>query len=199
MAVASERRDHLVETALRLFYEKGFHATGIDTILAEAGVAKMTLYRYFKTKDDLIVAVLELRDRRWMEWFREELRMRGKTPRKKLSALFDILGDWFRREEFRGCLFINAASEYAGLDPRVSELTSRHKKLVRDEIQKLLKEAGAKEKEARALADRLGLLVEGAIVMALMDGSAEWAKTAKEAAETLIDAALPDRSASDSV
>ena len=117
MDAASARREHLVETALRLFYEKGFHATGIDTILAESGVAKMTLYKYFKSKDDLILAALELRDRRWMGWFGGELKRRGKTPRQRLLAVFDILGDWFGQDEFRGCLFLNAASEYCGLEP----------------------------------------------------------------------------------
>jgi AcrR family transcriptional regulator len=189
MDAASARRDHLVETALRLFYHNGFHATGIDTILAESGVAKMTLYKYFKGKDDLILAALELRDRRWMGWFREELKRRGKTPQQRLLAVFDILGDWFAQEEFRGCLFINVASEYCGLDRRIGEIAARHKRLVRDEIRGLAEEAGARH--PAILADQLALLVEGAIVMALMDRSSDWASTAGEAARVLLRSALP--------
>ena len=189
MESGSGRRDHLVETALRLFYENGFHATGIDTILAESGVAKMTLYKYFKSKDDLILAALELRDRRWMGWFQQELGRRGKTPQHRLLAVFDVLGDWFRSEEFRGCLFINAASEYCGLDPKIGDLAARHKRLVREEIQKLAREAGARQ--PAALADQLALLVEGAIVMALMEKSSDWAATARDAARTLLRSALP--------
>jgi AcrR family transcriptional regulator len=192
MDAASARRDHLVETALKLFYECGFHATGIDTILAQSGVAKMTLYKYFKGKDDLILAALELRDRRWTEWFGAELKRRGKTPPQRLLVVFDILGDWFGQEEFRGCMFINAASEYCGLDQRIGDLAARHKRLVREEIQRLAQEAGAKH--PAVLADHLALLVEGAIVMALLENSPAWAATAKAAARTLIKADLPTAS-----
>ena len=142
MDASSARREHLVETALRLFYENGFHATGIDTILAESGVAKMTLYKYFKGKDDLILAVLELRDRRWMGWFRGELQRRGMTPQQRLLTVFDALGDWFAQDDFRGCMFINAASEYCGLDGRIGERAARHKRMVREEIRRLADEAG---------------------------------------------------------
>jgi AcrR family transcriptional regulator len=193
MDAASARRDHLVETALRLFYEKGFHATGIDTILAESGVAKMTLYKYFKSKDDLIVAALELRDRRWMEWFTETLQRRADSPQQRVLAVFDVLAEWFVRDEFRGCMFINAASEYCGMDQRIGDLAARHKRLLREEIQKLAQEAGVKHPEV--LSDQLALLVEGAIVMALMDRSPKWAATAKEAARTLIKSARPAASA----
>ena len=193
MDAASARRDHLVETGLGLFYRKGFHATGIDTILAEAGVAKMTMYKHFKGKDDLILAALELRDRRWMDWFRGELRRRGKTPRRRLLAVFDALGEWFDQEEFRGCLFINVASEYCGLDGRIGDLAARHKRLVREEIRNLAEEAGVGR--PAALADQIALLAEGAIVMALMDGSIAWASTAKEAARILIRSSLPTASA----
>src|SRR5262245_63180639 len=179
----SVRREHLVETALRLFSERGFHATGIDTILAEAGVAKMTLYKYFKGKDDLIRAALELRDRRWKESLREELQRRGKTPQQRLLAVFDVLGDWFAQDEFRGCLFINAAAEYCGLDERIGDLTARHKRLMRQEIAQIAREGGLRRPDA--LADQLSLLVEGATVMALIERSPAWADRAKEAARIL--------------
>ncbi len=189
MDAASARRDHLVETALGLFYRNGFHATGIDSILAEAGVAKMTMYKYFKGKDELILAALELRDRRWLEWFTGELTRRGKSPQQRLLAMFDVLGEWFAQEDFRGCMFINAASEYCGLDGRIGELAARHKKLVREEIRRLAAEAGVRH--PAALADQLALLMEGAIVMALMEPSPDWAVTARDAARTLLKAALP--------
>jgi AcrR family transcriptional regulator len=186
---SSARRDHLVETALDLFYKNGFHATGIDTILAESGVAKMTLYKYFKSKDELILAALELRDRRWMGWFREELKRRAKSPEQRPMAVFDALGEWFRMEEFRGCMFINAASEYSGLDGRIGDLAARHKRLVREELREMAEGAGLKHPSA--LADQLALLVEGAIVMALLEKSPEWASTAKDAARVLIGSAIP--------
>ncbi len=189
MESASVRREHLLETALDLFYKNGFHATGIDTILAESGVAKMTLYKYFKGKDDLILAALELREQRWMSWFGEELKLRGKTPQQRLLAVFDVLGDWFRQKEFRGCLFINAASEYCGLDKSIGDLAALTKRQFREQIHKLAETAGANQ--PAHLADQLSLLIEGAIVMALMEKSPEWALTAKEAARVLIKSALP--------
>lgn len=189
MDAASTRKDHLVEVALRLFYRNGFHATGIDTILAESGVAKMTLYKYFKGKDDLILAALELRDRRWMEWFVGELKRRGKSPKQRLLAVFDVLGEWFAQEEFRGCMFINAAAEYCGLDQPIGDLAARHKQLLREEIRRLAHEAGVKN--SAVLADQLALLVEGAIVMALMEKSSGWAATAREAGRVLMKSALP--------
>jgi AcrR family transcriptional regulator len=192
MDAASTRKDHLVETALGLFYKNGFHATGIDTILAESGVAKMTMYKYFKGKDDLILAALELRDRRWMDWFRDELQRRGHTPHQQLLAVFDALGDWFAQEDFRGCMFINVASEYCGLDGRIGELAARHKRLVREEIRRLADEAGVSH--PAALAEQLALLMEGAIVMALMENASDWASIAKEAARSLIRSAQPSAS-----
>jgi AcrR family transcriptional regulator len=193
MDAGSSRKDHLVETALGLFYKNGFHATGIDTILAESGVAKMTLYKYFKGKDDLILAALELRDQRWMGWFRGELERRGKSPEQRLLAVFDALGDWFAQDDFRGCMFINAASEYCGLDERIGELAARHKRMVREEIRRLTDETGVTQPVA--LADQLALLVEGAIVMALMEEGSDWASPAKEAARSLIRSAQPTASA----
>ncbi len=188
MESASARREHLLETALDLFYKNGFHATGIDTILAESGVAKMTLYKYFKGKDDLILAALELREQRWMSWFEEELKRRGKTPQQRLIAVFDVLGDWFRQKEFRGCLFINAASEYCGLDKSIGDLAARTKRQFREQLLKLAEAAGVEQ--PAQLADQLSLLIEGAIVMSLMEKSPEWALTAKEAARVLIKSAL---------
>ncbi len=134
MSRAVSRRDHLIDTAIRLFNRDGFHATGIDAILAEAGVAKMTLYNHFKSKDDLIVAALEVRDERWMAWFRGDLNRRARTPERRLLLIFELLGEWFGQPDFRGCMFINAASEYCGLDPRIAEVSARHKQLVKQEI-----------------------------------------------------------------
>jgi AcrR family transcriptional regulator len=185
----SARRDHLVETALGLFYRNGFHATGIDTILAESGVAKMTLYKHFKGKDELILAALELRHDRWSEWLRGEVERRSGSPRRRLLLVFDVLGEWFRMEDFRGCFFLNAASEYSGLEPRIQEAVAGHKRWVRKLLERLASQAGARD--ANGLAGQLALLVEGAITVALVERDADSAGTAKEAARVLIRAALP--------
>ena len=90
--MASTRRDHLVDTALKLFARGGFHATGIDTILAEAGVAKMTLYNHFRSKEELILAVLRRRDELFRNWFVKRVEQQADQPRQRLIAMFDVLG-----------------------------------------------------------------------------------------------------------
>jgi AcrR family transcriptional regulator len=189
MEVASARRDRLVETALRLFYTNGFHATGIDAILAESGVAKMTLYKYFKSKDELILAALELRHERWSAWFWGEVESRSRSPRRRLLVAFDVLGEWFRSEDFRGCFFLNAASEYGGLEPRIQEAVAGHKRWVREFLERLASEARARD--ASGLARQLALLVEGAISVALVERDADSAGWAKNAAKVLLSAAIP--------
>ena len=82
----SDRREHLLDTALSLFGTEGFHATGIDKILASAGVAKMTLYNHFRSKDELILAALRRRDERFRHWFVREVEHRAATPRDRLLA-----------------------------------------------------------------------------------------------------------------
>lgn len=195
MEIASARRNQLVDTALRLFYRNGFHATGIDAILAEAGVAKMTLYKHFRSKDELILAALELRHERWSSWFRGEVERRSRSPRLRLLVAFDVLGDWFRAEDFRGCFFLNAASEYRGLEPRIQEAATQHKRWVREFLAGLAAEARASD--ASRLAAQLALLVEGAIAVALVDPGADGAALAKAAAALLVGSAIrrsPDRS-----
>ena len=126
--MAASRRDQLIDTALDLFNRNGYHATGIDRILAEAGVAKMTLYKHFGSKDALIQAALERRDERWRAWFRDAVARRAETPRGRLLAVFDALEEWFVRPDFHGCMFIRAAGEYAALDDPIhanaAELTT---------------------------------------------------------------------------
>lgn len=103
-------RDRILETAARLFYQDGFRATGIDKIIAESGVAKMSLYRHFASKDELIAAFLDRRHEFWMRWFVEEVEARF-AQRAELSVLAEALGEWFAQEDFRGCAFINVLAE----------------------------------------------------------------------------------------
>ncbi len=128
------RRDHLVDTALALFQRDGFHATGIDTIVAEAGVAKMTLYNHFKSKDELILAALRLRDERFRDWFVAAGEVRAGKPRGRLLALFGALDEWINQPGFSGCTFINAADEYGRPDDPIHRAAAEHKRLVRDYV-----------------------------------------------------------------
>ncbi|WP_348685454.1 TetR/AcrR family transcriptional regulator [Aeromonas bestiarum] len=154
----SEKRQQLMETAYRLFNRRGFHATGIDRIWAEAGSTKRTLYRHFPTKDALIEEVLLSREREFFALL--EARLAGREGREeRLHALFDGFGEWFGRSDFYGCNFINASAEFA--DPRhpVRKLVVAHK-------QALLNWVRAQLGCSLSHATGLCLLLEGAVVMA---------------------------------
>lgn len=122
-------RDRILDTAKRLFYRDGLRATGIDKIIAESGVAKMSLYRHFPSKNDLIAAFLDWRHDHWMTWFTTAVEARWtRTP--TLGVLADVLGAWFEQEDFRGCAFINAVAETGAgeaADSSQRVLAQRHK------------------------------------------------------------------------
>ena len=183
--MVSTKRDQLVETALELFARDGFHATGIDRILGESGVAKMTLYNHFKSKDELILAVLHRRDEKFRNDFMRDVERRADTPRGRLLALFDVLGDWFAGRGFTGCMFINASAEFADPADPIHAAAAEHKRLVCDYVRELATAAGAADPDT--LAQRLMLLMEGAIVMAHVCGDTGAAARAKSAADALLD------------
>jgi AcrR family transcriptional regulator len=187
--VATPRREHLIETAARLFNEHGYHATGIDRILAEAGVAKMTLYNHFRSKDELILAVLRRRDETFRNRLMRAVEQAVDTPRERLLAIFDVLGDWFRSKDFHGCMFINASAEFGAPDSAIRATSCEHKRLLTSFVEELARDAGAVE--PAALAGAVMLLIEGAIVSAQINCDCAAADQAKRAAETLIAAAIP--------
>ncbi|WP_425100232.1 TetR/AcrR family transcriptional regulator [Tropicibacter sp. S64] len=187
--MAPSRRDHLVETALKLFYRNGFNATGIDTILAESGVAKMTLYKHFRSKDELILAALTLRDERFRNWLMTEMEKASTDPEERLLAMFDALETWFRGKAFpglgfSGCAFINAAGEFSDPSHPAHRLAAEHKTRVVEYLTKLCKEAGLRG--PAELAEKLALLKEGAIATAHVRSMPEAAGLAREMAVTLI-------------
>ena len=186
--MASAKREQLVDTALELFYQHGFNATGIDKVLAEAGVAKMTLYNHFTSKDELILAALRRRDERFRNWLMRSVEERADTPRARLLAVFAALDAWFKQDDFRGCMFINAAAEFSGIADPIQGAAAEHKRLVAGYLAGLAEEAGAKDPER--LAFELSLLLDGAIVCAHVCGVSDAAARAQAAAEVLIDTAL---------
>ena len=182
------KRELLIETAQRLFSEHGFHATGIDMILRESGVAKKTLYNHFRSKDELIYAVLQHYDGVARNHFIKAAEQIGEGPREKLIALFDVAHNWFEQKDFFGCTFINAVGEYSGEDTRVRRICQEHKRQMREYMLKLAEGAGAVDPER--LADEIFLLYEGATVTAQVSQDSNAAKIAKRAAVALIDRAL---------
>ena len=180
------KRDQIVDTALELFYRHGFNATGIEKVLSEADVARMTLYNHFKSKEELILAVLRRRDERFLEWLVRYVEKRKLGPRERLLALFDAHTEWFAEESYRGCLFINAAAEFCGSSQPIRALAAEHKRLVTSYIRGLAVAADAPDPDT--LADQITLLLEGAIVTAQVLDDPGWAAKAKAAADKLIPA-----------
>ncbi|MFY9223733.1 MAG: TetR/AcrR family transcriptional regulator [Blastocatellia bacterium] len=101
-------QEKILDTAMQLFYEKGLQAVGVDEIVLQAGIAKMTLYKYFLSKDQLILAVVERSEEKWWNWFTTELYQRSKLPKKQLLIIFDLLFSSFQETNYRGEPFINA-------------------------------------------------------------------------------------------
>jgi AcrR family transcriptional regulator len=182
------KREQLVEAATHLFYRDGFHATGVDRILDEAGVAKMTLYKHFKSKDDLILEVLETRSAAFRGWLIEEVERRAAQPRDRLLALFDVLDDWIHQPGFRGCAFVNVAAEYGDPEAPPHRAAAAHKHGVGAYLRDLAAAAGAPD--PAHLAEQLMLLVEGAISLANVAGRKSAARHARAAAAVLVDHAL---------
>ena len=183
-STSTPKRDLLLDTAIRLFYRDGFHAVGIDTILAEARLAKMTLYHHFSSKEELIVAALERRGEAIGADITQALDAAGASPRKRLQAFFDWHEEWFRSPDFNGCAFIRAAGEYPSIDSPVHQAVVRQKQRSRKRIETLLSEMGMAR--VTTLAAQIQLLLEGAIVAALNFGDPSVIQIARDAAMTLI-------------
>ena len=165
-------RERILQTAHILFYRDGIRATGINRVIDESGVTKVTFYRHYPSKNDLILAFLAYRHQRWMDWFRDALQRHG----GKASALAPALGEWFSGGEFRGCSFINSVGELGDELPAVKDIALQHKQDMTEAIAALLPSDGNAAQRARALA----LAVDGAIVHAQFDTNPQAALAAFE-------------------
>lgn len=180
------RKEHLIQTAVELFRRRGYHATGIDRIIAEAGVAKMTLYKHFRSKDDLIVAALRRWDEDSRRWLIRAIEERADEPYERLLALFDVLDEWFDTPEYGGCMFINAAAEYPDPTDPIHRAAAEHKRLFREYLQEQVAACGFEDPDV--VTGQLLLLMEGAIVTAQVSrqvGPGE-VPLARRAAEVLL-------------
>lgn len=185
-APKSRRRpglERVLTTADRLFYEGGIHATGVDSIAAEAGVSKTTMYTYFRTKDDLVAEYLRGRSHGWQAHVAEQLGASEGSPVERILLVFDLLGEWFESDGFRGCPFINAEAESAP-DAPGHQVNLSHRAWVRDLFAGLLEEAGAAEVDLTAR--QLCVLYDGAMTSAHAEPGQRWAYAAREAAGALV-------------
>ena len=192
-------RDRLVDVSKDLFYREGFHAIGLDRILAEVGVTKTTFYNHFDSKEDLILEVLRTRDHWWRKIFAERLRERaGTDPSGQLRAIFDVLDEFIAADEFNGCFFVNVSVEFPRPHAPAHRAAAEHKELMGAMLRDLALRAGARDPVA--LAEQLALLMEGSYVTRQVTGNRQAAAIGRRAAAVLIDlqlgaaaAAPPDR------
>src|SRR5215471_8215135 len=180
----SEARQRILETADRLFYQEGIRAVGIDRIIAEANVAKMSLYNHFRSKDDLILAVLQYRETGVLEFFRSSMERHAKKVKNPLRAFFAALKDFLESPGFRGCPFQNAAVELADPTHPGTEFVRGHKKRFSEFLGGLVEETVGKA--AAKVAPAVTILVEGALVTAVIQGSPDAADVARDAALKLV-------------
>jgi AcrR family transcriptional regulator len=177
-------RERILEAAYELFSRRAIRDVGIDEVVDQAGVAKATLYRHFPSKDDLVIAFLERREERWtLAWVEAEARRRGSTPEEQLLAIFELFDEWFHRDDFEACSFINVLLEMGPAHP-AGQASVRHLASIRSVVGRLAEEAELRDPES--FARSLHILMKGSIVSAT-EGDAEAAQRARSMAGLLIE------------
>ncbi|MGB7814935.1 MAG: TetR family transcriptional regulator [Methylotenera sp.] len=181
-------REKILSTATGLFQTQGINSTGVDNIVAVAGTTKMTLYKYFRTKEALILEVLQKSQQDFEDWLNEKLNSSSKKPSDKIQQLFDYIEEWINSPEFIGVAFIKASAEFPNEENPIHQLSSQQSREFRRFIGKLATEANIKDADGLAL--QLSLLFEGAVQAEQMQRGSGAIKYAKSAAKILIDGAI---------
>ena len=179
-----DARERILDTAYELFSRRAIRDVGVDEVIERAGVAKATLYRHFPSKDDLVIAFLERREERWtVAWVEAEARRRGSTPEEQLLAIFELFDEWFHRDDFEACSFINVLLEMGPEHP-VGQASVRHLASIRSVVGRLAEEAALRDPES--FAHSWHILMKGSIVSAA-EGDAEAGQRAQSMARLLIE------------
>ena len=191
LAGTPSARDRILATAHALFYRDGIRATGVDRLIAESGVAKLTFYRHFASKDVLVLEFLDFRHRRWMAWFIDALGRHGAdgpaAGRERLLLLADVLAEWVAQPDFRGCAFINSVVEVAQSLPAAQDAARSHKAEMVQVIAELLPEDASRA----GMADAAALAFDGAIVRAQMAADEAGREAAVSTLRALLEALAP--------
>jgi AcrR family transcriptional regulator len=184
-AAPEDARERILYTAYNLFCRHGTLVVGVDRIVAEAQVAKMTLYRHFASKEELVLATLELREELWTRrWLEGEIEKRDPTPEGRLLAIFDIFDDWLRRDDYEGCCFTNAMTEAHHPASPIGAATIAKRVNIRGYVRGLADAAGVRDPDG--FAHQWQLLMTGAVVKAL-EGDREAAQRARDVAVLVLD------------
>jgi AcrR family transcriptional regulator len=177
-------RERVSRAAYELFSREGVRTVGVDAVIARAGTAKMTLYRNFPSKDDLILDFLRRREQLWTrDWLEAESQRRGGTPRDRLLAIFDVFSEWFSRPDFEGCSFLTTMIEVNDREHPVHQAAVGHLANIRGYIESLAADAGIRD--ADAFARKWHILMKGSI-MAAHEGDTAAAARARELGELLL-------------
>jgi AcrR family transcriptional regulator len=182
---ASAARQRILDSAYELFSRRGVRAVGVDEVISRASVAKATLYRHFASKDALVLAFLQQREQLWTkDWVEAEARRRGTTPEEQLLAIFDLFHEWFQKDDFEGCSFINILLEMNDRRTAIGHASADHLGNIRSIIRSLAQEAGLREPEQ--FAHSWHILMKGSIVAA-GEGDREAAGRAQAMGRLLIE------------
>jgi AcrR family transcriptional regulator len=177
-------RERVARAAYELFSRSGIRSVGVDAVIEQAGTAKMTLYRNFPSKDDLILDFLRRREERWTHaWLVAETQRRGATPQEQLLAIFDVFGEWFSEPEFAGCSFLTTMIEIGDHTHPVHQAAIGHLANIRCYLSRLAAAAGIAD--ADGFARKWHILMKGAI-MAAQEGDSLAAARARELGELLL-------------
>lgn len=181
-------RDRIFDVAKDLFYRRGIRAVGVETIVEAAGATKMSLYRSFSSKDDLVAAYLRERDSRYWHWWDKIVEQHADSPRSQLRALLKSIAERTLTPNYRGCPFTNAAVEFPEPDHPSRAIAAANKEELRRRLTELSEQLGARNPPE--LADQLLLLIEGAYSASQTLGTTGPSRALVAAAETLIDAQI---------
>ncbi|WP_054895927.1 TetR/AcrR family transcriptional regulator [Pseudomonas sp. NBRC 111137] len=179
----NETRDIILDVTEKLIYRHGIAATGMDLLVKTAGVSRKSIYRYFANKDELVIAALQRRDERWMQWLRSEVEHSDDSG-QRLLELFSALKRWFGSADFRGCAFINTSGETGDAQDPVRLFAKAHKRKLFDYALELCQAHGTPDPEQQAA--QLLILIDGAITVALVMGDSTAADNAQCMARTLL-------------
>jgi AcrR family transcriptional regulator len=180
----TDARERILEAAYELFSRNGIRAVGIDAIIERSGVARMTLYRHFGSKDALVLAFLARREERWTkDWLQREVHERATDPAERLLAIFDVFDDWFQREDFEGCSFINVLLEIGDRRHELNRASADYLARIRAFVTDLAAQAGVADPDA--LAHKWHILMKGSIVAA-GEGDRQAARRAREVAALVL-------------
>lgn len=182
--VRKSPEEKLLLAARRLFCQAGIHATGITRILEEAGVARQSLYTHYGSKENLLKAVLDTEASMWFHWFDLDLPALKCLPQERILALFDLLEKWFEKEDFFGCIFVNAVAEHEKDSGWVRDMAGTYRDQIIGRLGALVVESGARNSDI--VTQKLGLIIEGAIITAMVTQNSKAAHIARLAAEDVL-------------